>query len=80
MNDDENTQVLLSLARIEGSLKLIDSRLDGLGTVGNDHENRLRSLESRPQGITPRVLFTSLVSVATVVGTLVSVGSNLVSR
>lgn len=71
MNDDaQDPRVLLSLARIEGKLELIDSRLDTLSKTDGDHENRLRNLENRPAGITPRVFFSAIVGVAAVVGSV----------
>lgn len=71
MNDDaQDPRVLLSLARIEGKLELIDSRLDGLTQVGTDHEARLRDLEKRPAGITPRVFLSAMVGISAIVGSI----------
>lgn len=71
MNDENNTtELMLALVRIEGKLDVIDARIDAMAQTTSDHESRLRALESRPSGITPRVFFSSLVGTAAVVGSL----------
>lgn len=82
-DENSNTELMLALVRIEGKLDVIDARIDAMASTSNDHENRLRvlekagrlderlaALEMRPVGITPRVFLTSMVGVATIVGSI----------
>lgn len=76
----------VTLARIEGKLDLINAGLASAHTRGDDHEIRIRSLESaridperlaaleaRPEGITPAKFMTTLVGCGSLAAALASV-------
>lgn len=76
----------VTLARIEGKLDLINAGLVAATTRGDDHEIRLRALEServdpkrvkaledRPVGITPAKFLTTLVGCGSLAAALASV-------
>lgn len=70
MNDELSA---VTLARIEGKLDLINAGLVTAQTQGADHETRLRVLEARPAGITPKVLLSTLVGFGSLAAALASV-------
>lgn len=65
MNLDETT-VAVTLARIE-------TKLDAALVQAGDHENRIRALEARPPGLTPRVVLQSTALAASIVSAFAGV-------
>lgn len=58
-------ELLLTLTRIEGTLALIDEKINGLTRTDHDHEARIRILEQRP-AITPRAVWLAAGTVAAI--------------
>lgn len=75
---DEQAGVIL--ARIEGKLDLVNAALLQANARGDDHETRIRSLEQRPTGITPRVFLTTLVGASAVMGSVTSILANVYAK
>lgn len=69
----------VTLARIEGKLDLINAEMRAHNTRADDHEKRLRALESRPV-LSPKALISTLVAVATVFGSLTPLLAQIYNR
>lgn len=77
---EDQTQLLLGLARIEGKVDVVDEKINGLTSSAKDHEDRIRKLEQRPAGVTPKVLLSTIVGVATIVGAMAPAAAAVVNK
>lgn len=74
MDGDEH--VLIQLARMEGKLDLVNSRLEAGDRAIQEHAARIRDLELKPV-ITRNGLWAAIVSTATLVGVATTVLANV---
>lgn len=73
---DESTAVIL--ARLEGKIDLLHAELRSTNARGEDHEARIRALEARPEGITPKTLLTTVAGCVSILAGAVAVVAFLI--
>lgn len=69
---EESTVIAVALARIEGKLDVLNTKVESLAQTGTDHETRLRLLETAGL-VTRKAMWTGLAACATAAGSIAAI-------